>query len=57
VWHRFQYKEEGVQETQYDAIVVGSGISGGWAAKERPRRAFVSSCSNAVETSSTSRTT
>jgi len=23
-----------VQETQYDAIVVGSGISGGWAAKE-----------------------
>ncbi|MEO7359950.1 MAG: GMC family oxidoreductase [Gemmatimonadaceae bacterium] len=23
-----------MQETQYDAIVVGSGISGGWAAKE-----------------------
>jgi len=23
-----------VQETQFDAIVVGSGISGGWAAKE-----------------------
>ncbi|MEN9817270.1 MAG: hypothetical protein RLZ32_1150, partial [Gemmatimonadota bacterium] len=22
------------QTTQYDAIVVGSGISGGWAAKE-----------------------
>ncbi|MBS0582006.1 MAG: NAD(P)-binding protein, partial [Proteobacteria bacterium] len=21
-------------ETQYDAIVIGSGISGGWAAKE-----------------------
>ena len=23
-----------MQATQYDAIVVGSGISGGWAAKE-----------------------
>ena len=23
-----------MQETQYDAIVVGSGIAGGWAAKE-----------------------
>jgi choline dehydrogenase-like flavoprotein len=34
VWHRFQFKEDGVQETQYDAIVVGSGIAGGWAAKE-----------------------
>src|SRR3954449_7026766 len=26
--------EDGVQATTYDAIVVGSGISGGWAAKE-----------------------
>src|SRR3954465_5939487 len=25
---------EGMQATTYDAIVVGSGISGGWAAKE-----------------------
>ena len=24
----------GEQEVTYDAIVVGSGISGGWAAKE-----------------------
>ena len=24
----------GMQETEYDAIVIGSGISGGWAAKE-----------------------
>ena len=24
----------GTQSTSYDAIVVGSGISGGWAAKE-----------------------
>src|SRR5690349_19810181 len=24
----------GKQETTYDAIVIGSGISGGWAAKE-----------------------
>ena len=23
-----------MQSTEYDAIVVGSGISGGWAAKE-----------------------
>jgi choline dehydrogenase-like flavoprotein len=27
-------REDVVPETQYDAIVVGSGISGGWAAKE-----------------------
>jgi choline dehydrogenase-like flavoprotein len=27
-----------VKETQYDAIVVGSGISGGWAAKELTER-------------------
>ena len=27
-------QEEAVQEPAYDAIVVGSGISGGWAAKE-----------------------
>ncbi|HEY0780395.1 MAG TPA: FAD-dependent oxidoreductase, partial [Gemmatirosa sp.] len=26
------------QDTQYDAIVVGSGISGGWAAKELTER-------------------
>ena len=26
------------QTTQYDAIVVGSGISGGWAAKELTER-------------------
>src|SRR3954452_21675759 len=25
---------KGVQENTYDAIVVGSGMSGGWAAKE-----------------------
>ena len=25
---------KGVQENTYDAIVIGSGISGGWAAKE-----------------------
>ena len=25
---------EGTKEHTYDAIVVGSGISGGWAAKE-----------------------
>jgi choline dehydrogenase-like flavoprotein len=24
----------GVQQNTYDAIVIGSGISGGWAAKE-----------------------
>jgi choline dehydrogenase-like flavoprotein len=30
--------EEGVQSPQYDAIVVGSGISGGWAAKELTER-------------------
>ena len=23
-----------LEDTQYDAIVVGTGISGGWAAKE-----------------------
>ena len=27
-------REEAVQASEYDAIVVGSGISGGWAAKE-----------------------
>src|SRR3712207_3158008 len=27
-----------MQSTQYDAIVVGSGISGGWAAKELTER-------------------
>src|SRR5688500_18840835 len=31
---RQQPMEEAVQTTEYDAIVVGSGISGGWAAKE-----------------------
>src|SRR3954464_6073986 len=25
---------KGVQQNSYDAIVIGSGISGGWAAKE-----------------------
>ena len=28
------FNSKGVQEVTYDAIVVGSGISGGWAAKE-----------------------
>ena len=28
------FNNEGTQEVTYDAIVVGSGISGGWAAKE-----------------------
>ncbi|MDQ3018104.1 MAG: GMC family oxidoreductase, partial [Bacteroidota bacterium] len=28
------FNNEGVNEVTYDAIVVGSGISGGWAAKE-----------------------
>ena len=27
-----------MKETQFDAIVVGSGISGGWAAKELTER-------------------
>ena len=26
----------GVAKNTYDAIVIGSGISGGWAAKESP---------------------
>ena len=25
---------KGIKENTYDAIVIGSGISGGWAAKE-----------------------
>jgi glycerol-3-phosphate dehydrogenase len=25
---------KGVQQNSFDAIVIGSGISGGWAAKE-----------------------
>ena len=28
------FNSEGTKEMTYDAIVVGSGISGGWAAKE-----------------------
>ena len=28
------FNNEGANEVTYDAIVVGSGISGGWAAKE-----------------------
>jgi choline dehydrogenase-like flavoprotein len=28
------FNSEGQKEVTYDAIVVGSGISGGWAAKE-----------------------
>ena len=28
------FNSEGANEVTYDAIVVGSGISGGWAAKE-----------------------
>lgn len=28
------FNSKGIQEVTYDAIVVGSGISGGWAAKE-----------------------
>src|SRR5688500_12059043 len=31
-------REERVQSREYDAIVVGSGISGGWAAKELTER-------------------
>jgi len=27
-----------VKDTQFDAIVIGSGISGGWAAKELTER-------------------
>jgi choline dehydrogenase-like flavoprotein len=34
VYCRWQAKEATVQSVVYDAIVVGSGISGGWAAKE-----------------------
>jgi len=32
--HEYTRTETSVQSTTYDAIVVGSGISGGWAAKE-----------------------
>jgi choline dehydrogenase-like flavoprotein len=28
------------QQNQYDAIVIGSGISGGWAAKELTEKGF-----------------
>ena len=28
------FNNEGKQEVTYDAIVIGSGVSGGWAAKE-----------------------
>ena len=28
------FNSEGKEEVTYDAIVVGTGISGGWAAKE-----------------------
>ena len=33
----------------YNAIVVGSGISGGWAAKELTEKGLRVSCSNAEE--------
>lgn len=29
-----QYQSNGIQQNNFDAIVIGSGISGGWAAKE-----------------------
>ena len=28
--------KEKIEDSQFDAIVVGTGISGGWAAKEQP---------------------
>ena len=43
----------GREERTYDAIVVGSGISGGWAAKELTRPACARWCSSAGGTSST----
>ncbi len=45
------------QSEAFDAIVVGSGISGGWAAKELTEKACACCCSSAARTSSTSRTT
>ena len=29
-----KFNSQGAEEVTYDAIVVGTGISGGWAAKE-----------------------
>jgi len=46
-----------VQSQNYDAIVVGSGISGGWAAKELTEKGSACCCSSAAEQSSTSKTT
>ena len=32
-------------KTEYDAIVIGTGVSGGWAAKELCEKRFKNSCS------------